>query len=248
MESFPAFSDVLPRLVLLGRSGLFHLNRRLLADAAERLACCDHIYWIIGGACAGKSAVCASLSELTGHMVYDMDEHIYGSYMKSYSPERHPACCSWFHRDDGLSWAMSLRPEDFDSLNRCASAEYIDLFSQSVGETAARTPLLVDGGISHPSVLAEVLPPKRIVCLAVDDSVSREHWENDPGRKFMREAVQGLEGIARPWEKFLLLDRNMNRTMIDESLAAGIPVLHRDQNVPPEELASRCADAFGLPL
>lgn len=224
----------------------FEVDRALLREAAERLASVHGLRWVIGGACSGKSTVCRTISRWTGVPVYDMDEHVYGRYMSRYSASRHPASTAWFQRGDGLAWVLSLPWAAFDDLNRATNAEFLDLVAQDLGERFGDRPVLVDGGITHPSVLAAAVDPARIACLTVDDAESRRLWAEDEDRAGMRRAVEGLPDGAERWATFLTFNERMSATIDREAREQGIAVFARSPEVSVEEFSRIVAQGLGL--
>ena len=225
---------------------MFEVDRALVGEAARRLASARGLRWVIGGACSGKSTVCQIISRRTGVPVYDMDEHVYGRYMSRYSASRHPASTAWFRRGDGLGWVLSLSWEAFDALNRATNAEFLDLVAEDVAERYGGGPLLVDGGITHPSVLAAAVDPSRIVCLAVDDAESRRVWGQDAARAGMRRAVEGLPGVGDGWARFLTFNERMSATIEREAREQGIVVLARAAGDVADGLARTVMGALGI--
>ncbi len=224
----------------------FEVDRALLRAAAERLAPVHGLRWVIGGACSGKSTVCRTISRWTGVPVYDMDEHVYGRYMSRYSASRHPASTAWFKRGDGLAWVLSLPWAAFDDLNRATNAEFLDLVAQDLGECFGDRPVLVDGGITHPSVLAAAVDPTRIACLTVDDAESRRLWAEEEDRAGMRRAVEGLPDGAERWATFLTFNERMSATIDREAREQGISVVARAPGASAEALSRRVMEALGL--
>ena len=225
---------------------VFEVDRALLREAAERLAPVRGLRWVIGGACSGKSTVCRTISRWTGTPVYDMDEHVYGRFMSRYSTSRHPASTAWFKRGDGLAWVLSLPWATFDDLNRATNAEFLDLVAQDLAERFGDRPLLVDGGITHPSVLAAAVDPARIACLTVADAESRRIWAEDDDRAGMRRAVAGLPGGAEQWATFLTFNERMSTTIDQEARQEGIAVFARAPGASVEELSREVMRGLGL--
>jgi len=225
---------------------MFEVDRALIREAALRLASARGLRWVIGGACSGKSTVCQIISRRTGVPVYDMDEHVYGRYMGRYSASRHPASTAWFKRGDGLRWVLSLPWEAFDDLNRATNAEFLDLVAEDVAERYGDRPLLVDGGITHPSVLAAAVDPSRIACLAVDDAESRRIWQEDEARAGMRGAVERLPGVGDGWATFLTFNERMNATIEREAREQGIVVLARTTAESAEDVSRTVMGALSI--
>ena len=225
---------------------MFEVDESLIQEASAKLFSRNGLCWVIGGSCAGKTSVCKAISEKTGICVYDMDEHTYGVYMDRYSDSRHPASSAWFKRTDGLQWALSLSWDDFNKLNRATNAEFLDLFSQDVCENYGSDSVLVDGGITHPSVLAAVVEAKRISCLVIEDTESRRIWETDESRCGMRKAVQGLPEGREAWDKFLAFNERMSKTINREASEQGIGVFKRDSGLSMEDLARAVMQGLGI--
>jgi hypothetical protein len=226
----------------------FALNEALLAEASRALGGCDGggaagVRWVIGGACAGKSSVCRALAERYGLAVYDMDGHIYGSWMGAYQAERHPASVAWFSAPNPLEWALSLSWPEFDALNRASTAEYLDVLA---ADPVLGRPdlLLIDGGVTHPSVLARALPAASIFCLNATEAERVKTWETSPARSAMKEEILALPNPIEMWQKFLYFDRMIAETLEEESRANGIPRLVRDGATPLDTMVDAVARHF----
>jgi len=223
----------------------FQLNEALLTETGQRLARQEGLFWILGGSCTGKSAVSRWISESTGMETLDMDGLIYGRFMASYTAERHPAASRWFRAKNPLEWALSLSWYEFNALNRAADAEYLDLLARDLGGQRSSEELLIDGGFSHPSVLASIIPASRIVTLAAGDEIRFSIWETDPERAPMKQSVQSVPDGQAMWQKFLYFDEMMNGTIVAESKAAGIPVVRRGEAESVERVARSVLAALG---
>jgi hypothetical protein len=217
-----------------------------LADVQTRLSAFESIFWIIGGAASGKSTLCRAMGERFDVPVYDMDEHIFGLYMGRYNWERHPASMSWFSAENSLEWAISLTLDAFDSLNRAANVEYLDLFAEDVARHPAETQILVDGGITHPAILAQAIPKERIVCLGLEAEESATAWNSDPERLPMKQMVLDLHSETATWEKFLAQDRQITETIQAESLKTGIKIVSRAPGTSVKTLSSLVLQHFNL--
>lgn len=225
---------------------MFEVDRSLVLEAARRLESARGLRWVIGGACSGKSSICRTVSRWTGVPVYDMDEQVYGRYLSRYSACRHPASTAWLKRSDGLAWVLSLPWEAFDALNRATNAEFLDLMSRDVSERFGDRPVLVDGGITHPSVLVAAIDPARIACLTVATSESRRIWEEDEARAEMRRAVERLPGGTGRWATFLAFDARMSTTIDREAREHGVAVIERSEGMSVEELSRTVMRRLGI--
>lgn len=225
---------------------MFEINPDCITDARAALAGRRNLFWIIGGAGSGKSTICRAIAASSGLAVYDMDEHIYGSYGPRYTPERHPANTAWLTAESPLAWALSLSDAAFDAFGRATTAEYLDLLAEDLSAWPPEQPLLIDGGITHPSIVSQVLPPLQLVCLATSDEARVQLWETAEERAMMREWIRALPDPEAMWRRFLAHDAAIAATLERESRACGIAVLARSPHDSVADLARRVAVHLGL--
>lgn len=193
-----------------------------LIDNARAVLAGRRLRWLIGGSGSGKTTIARALSARTGVPVYDMDEAVFGRFR--FDPDRHPATTAWFTAANPLHWMLSQPWSEFDALYRAANAEALDLLA---GELAGRPdePLLVDGGIAHPFVLARAVPARRILCLERDEPQRAAEWDTAAGRAPMKAEILALPDGAALWARFLDYDRRMTETIGRQSRTCGIRVL-----------------------
>lgn len=215
----------------------FQLDESLLNRARQVLRHRRRLFWILGGACSGKSTLSAYLSKKKGISSYDMDAHIFGEYMPRYSRRDHPASREWFDQPNPLEWILSLSWEEFDSLNAATNIEYLDLFAQDIFQMDADRSLIVDGGIAHPALLARVLDPTQLVCLKRTASENRRAWEMDENRAEMKRSVLALPDGEAAWRKFLCFDQCLTETLLRECEESHIRIVALDSTVPVPEIA-----------
>lgn len=215
----------------------FSVDETLLASAAAILRHYPRLYWIVGSACTGKSTIARALAAHTGIAVYDMDAHIYASYVPRYTAERHPANKAWLAAENPLHWMLSLSWEEFDAHNAATTVEYLALLAEELQARSPATPLLIDGGITHPALVTQVMPASHIVCMTTTDAIRNYTWENDPARAEMKHWVQALPEPDVMWQRLLTYDQQMDETMVRESRTAGIRTFLRDGETPSPVLA-----------
>jgi hypothetical protein len=227
---------------------MFTFNQELLNKARSVLRGRKQLFWIIGGSCSGKSTLCQAISQMKNIPIYDMDAQIYDGYMARYSRERHPASKTWFSAPNPLQWALSLSWEAWNGVNQATTAEYLDLLADDLEAHQPDRPLLIDGGITHPSLVAQVLRPEQVCCVDAPDVIRVSAWQQDADRAMMREWIGALPEPEVMWARFLSHDRLMTEVMVRESREKGICVFHRNESTLVETLAHQIAAHFGLML
>ena len=211
------------------------------------LAPFTRLYWLIGGAGTGKSTLSRALAAQTGIPRYDVDEHSFGDYGPRYTAERHPATHAWYTAENPFGWMLSLDWEHFSALYRASNAETLDLLAADLhANYDPQRPLLVDGGITHPALLAQVLPPERIICLAIPPGEGARLWQSDPARRTMLEMTLALPDGEAAWQRFLDYDQQLHDLCVGESRAAGIVVIERGQETAVDKLINAIINHWAL--
>ena len=224
----------------------FPINSDLLVQARAALSRREGLYWIVGGAGSGKTTVCRVLSARLGMPVYDMDAHIYGAYHSRFTQERHPVNWAWSTAPNALAWLLDMSGDEFDSFNRAALPEYLDLLAEDLDATEGGVGVLIDGGISNPALIAQVISARQMVCLASPEGSSARAWEEDDERQSMKQAVDQLPRPEEAWRKFLEFDDRITATILRQCLKSHIPVCPRDETASADELAERVARVLGF--
>ncbi|MCL4559634.1 MAG: hypothetical protein M1281_03335 [Chloroflexi bacterium] len=181
------------------------------------------------------------MAEAYGFAIYDIYDRTFNAYPDRCTFERHPALKTWFSAPDPFAWMLALAPEDFLAFNRAANAETLDLLVDDLAQMAPSEALLVDGGMTNPALLAQVVPRRHIACLKTTPALSRLAWEESPDRRSMKDLVFQQPNPDAAWKKFLLLDRLMTKTILRESQECGIRIFQRDRRTNAEEFLQKIA-------
>ena len=224
----------------------FILNNDLLAQSRAALCRRERLYWVVGGAGSGKTTICEALSAKFELPVYDMDTHIYGAYHGRFTQERHPVNKAWSSARDGLAWLLDMSWDEFNSFNQAALPEYLDLLAEDLEATKPNASILIDGGISNPAILAQVIPNHQVVCLAIPERSSAKIWNETDERKGMKEAVYQLARPEEVWRKFLEFDDRITNTILKECRENDIAVCPRGETESVDEFAERVAHVLGI--
>ncbi len=215
-----------------------------LAILKERLSGHD-IRWLLGAAGAGKSTTAGILAGRYGLQLIDLDTRIYGEWHHRFSPTRHPANHEWTSAPSSLEWLLSMEWSGYDQFQRAALVEYLDLLAEDMGPKPGG-PVLIDGGVYHPALLAEALPSDRIVCLARPQLSAREVWESTEERRAMRDFMSSLPDPGAAWARFLDFDERIEQTVAQEAAAVGLALIERKVGETITTTVEAVAGAFGL--
>jgi hypothetical protein len=175
-----------------------------------------------------------------------MDTHIYGSFHGRFTEKNHPVNTTWANAKNGLAWLLDMTWDEFNSFNRAALPEYLHLLAEDLNKLDLNASILIDGGVSNPALLAEVISPHQIISLARPERTSVEVWTETEERKSMKGYIYQLPNPEKAWHNFLEFDRLIAKTMLRESQEANIVTLARREKDSVDEFAERVAQALEL--
>jgi hypothetical protein len=221
-------------------------DQALAADAREALQARTGLRFVVGAAGTGKTTVCAAIGERLRIDVLDMDARIYGSWHGRFDPVRHPASRAWSAAADPLAWQLALEPEAYLAFQEASTVEALDLLGDELRDEDPARAFLVDGGFGSAGALARIVPPDRIVCLALPAADQARAWTATEDRRAFLEMVAGVTAVADPVGRFLALDAHLAGAMVRDSEASGILVLERRPTDGIAPFAERVARALGL--
>ena len=224
----------------------FTINIDLLLQSRESLSGRKNLYWIVGGSGSGKTTICNALSEKLDIPIYDMDAHIYGDYHGRFTEETHPINKAWVNAENSLAWLLNMTWEEFNAFNQAALPEYLHLLSEDMEKRSSNRPILIDGGISNPALLAEAISPQQIICLARPGHTSAEVWTESEERRSMQDFVFQLPEPEKAWHNFLEFDKMITITMSKEAQEKNIVVLPRKEKDSVSKFAKEVAQALQL--
>ncbi len=223
----------------------FKINHSLLRQAQAKLSRYKKLYWILGGSGSGKTTICQTLSGQFDMPIYDMDAHIYGTYHERFTDEKHPVNKAWAKAENGMAWLLDMSWDTFNNFHQAALPEYLDLLTEDLASINPNDGLLIDGGIWHPALLAQVLPLQQIICLTTEES-SVEIWEGNSERYAMREMFDHFHEPEVRWRKFLEFDTKITETVYEEARENKINVAARGKTENIATFSKSIARQLGL--
>ena len=224
----------------------FIINHDLLTQSRTALSKRDRLYWVVGGAGSGKSTICRALSAQFNIPVYDMDANIYETYHGRFTQERHPVNRTWSMAPDGLAWLLDMSWAEFASFSQAALPEYLDLLAEDLDATEPAASILIDGGICNPAIIAQVISPHQVVCLAAPEQTSAKIWQATDERNSMKEVIYQLPKPEEAWRKFLEFDHLITQTILEECQENNISVCSRCETESVDEFSARVAHILGI--
>lgn len=224
----------------------FPINHQLLDEARTTLANRPNLRWLLGGSGSGKTTIARALAEKHNTPIYDMDAHIYGDYHPRFTNARHPTNTAWSTAPHNLAFLLDLTWPQFNAFNQSALPEYLDLLAADLADTDPGEPLLIDGGLTNPALLATVIPPKQILTLTAPHLTSVQIWTEDKDRYAMRGFMDNLPDPQAAWQKFLHFDQHIKDTITQESTQSGITICARTPSHTVEQFSDLAAQALGI--
>lgn len=220
----------------------------------------DHVYWLSGGFCAGKTTVSRILEDRCGVAVYHTDEHRRELFAEI-DEEAYPESREWreYLEAEGLDERfrrhLSMRMEG--ETGRIVLGGFRGMFAvladrlREMSVASGQEALLVESAHSYPQFLQEWVDRRRVIYLIAPpdlivkrSEMRRSAWEKNPER-----VPPDLRRIK--WTKQLSDLQNgsfVNRSAFIERTAReyGLPILEIHEGMSVEQVALHVQEHFGL--
>jgi hypothetical protein len=199
----------------------------------------DHVLWLGGSACAGKTTVARRLAALHGLAVYSCDEH-FEDHRQRASPERHPCFHRLMDQSPAELWARP-GPE----LARDLLLFYGDEFAMAAEDLRQIAgPVIAEGAGLLPVLVAELAGRGRAAWLIATPGFRRERY---PRRgPFVAELLGRCPDPEQAYANWMARDDEVAAGLAAEAAALGLPVVTVDERSVVEATAARVARALGL--
>ena len=142
-----------------------------MSDSERKL---EHVFWLGGSPCAGKSSISAILASRYDLNVYRVDE-AFEVHAQRFDPSLHPTLTKWCASSWNGRWMQPI-----DSLVRDVIAcyrEHFTLILEDILSLPNHEPLLVEGTALLPRQVASVLPERnRAIWVVPTAAFQRAHY------------------------------------------------------------------------
>jgi 2-phosphoglycerate kinase len=198
----------------------------------------DHVFWLGGSACSGKSSVARLVAAELGLTLYACDDH-FEEHRRRADPARHP----WFHRlmDAPMEelWAQPAAVQA-DELLRFYQDEFEMVFEDLA---ALPGPVLAEGVGLLPERVAAVCPdPRQAVWLiATPDFRRRIYPERGP---FVRDLLSRCADTEQVFSRWMERDDRIAGRLAGDARRLGLEVITVEGGQSLQETARRVAERF----
>ena len=140
----------------------------------------SHVYWVGGGAAAGKSSISRRLSNEFGFTLFSGDRR-WIEHWQTASAQRNPVAHQigeTTRRGDPFDWFFDRSGKEIaDDYRKMGRVEFEDAVDELL-QMPRKTPIVVDAFLGLPQLVLEVAEPHRAVFLICTDDFMKMMWNN----------------------------------------------------------------------
>lgn len=202
----------------------------------------NHIYWIGGSPCSGKSTISRLLAERFGLALYEVDASL-PRLLPRLDPQRHPTLVRWTSTPWDELWMQP--PEDLLVQAMAAYGEHFGLILEELAERDERMPTLVEGTALLPALVHPHLDdPGRAVWIVPDEAFQRRMY---PQRgEWVQGILAGCRDPQQAFQNWMERDAAFGRWVLSETARLNLPSLLVDGAHSIEENAKLVAEMLGF--
>ena len=223
-------------------------------DRHHALESLYHVYWIGGGAAAGKSTIARRLAQEYGFTLYRGDAR-WIEHWRTTTRERDPVAhrigvtlerrepFDWFYDRSGQDIA-----DDYVAMGRAEFGDSVDELLRMPNDK----PIIVDAFLGLPRLVLTVARPERAVFLISTDDFMRKKWidRTTPGSPdFLPILRQQLDSCANPGsalDTFIQSNIVQNRIFAEDCSARQATLIVTGGQIRLEDAYAAVTSSFGL--
>lgn len=202
----------------------------------------DHVLWLGGSTCAGKTSVAKRLAAAHGLRVYHCDD-AFEDHRRRADPDRHPGFCRIMDLTGPELWRRSAEEQAADLL--AFYGDELEMILDDLRALPADRPLLVEGTGLLPDRLAALgVGPGRSLFLISTGAFRRRLY---PERgSWVREMLAETGDPAGTFARWMARDDALARLRAERAVSLGMQVVEVDGRRTIEETAADAARHFAL--
>ena len=202
----------------------------------------DHVLWLGGSTCAGKTSVARRLAAAHGLRVYHCDD-AFEDHRRRADPDRHPGFCRIMDLTGPELWRRSAEDQVADLL--AFYADEHEMILDDLRTLPADGPLLVEGTGLLPDRLAALGAGRHRVLFLISTGPFRRRLYPERG-SWVREMLDETGDPAGTFARWIARDDALARLRAERAAALGLPVVQVDGSRTIEETAALIGRHFGL--
>ncbi|MEK3836023.1 MULTISPECIES: hypothetical protein [unclassified Paenibacillus] len=201
----------------------------------------QHVYWICGGPCGGKSTMAELVSAKWGMSVYSSDDHTF-EYKQLANPQDHPAILRYFV---DWEWYFLGQGNDRNQWLVSAAEESVEFTLLALLQMGKGKPIVVDTDIA-PEFLRAIAGDERMVYVYAEDELIRRDYFNRDHLRGMLDLFPTLSDPERAKRETLEGIIENTRRSLQRARQHHVQHYIRNAQTTKEEMLAKIETHFGL--
>jgi 2-phosphoglycerate kinase len=183
----------------------------------------EHVFWLGGSPCAGKTSITGALAARFDLDVYRVDE-VFEVHAQHFDPDLHPALTKWRASSWNQRWMQPLETLLGDVI--ACYREHFTLILADIFSMPRDRPLLVEGTALLPRQVAGVLAGRnRAIWVVPTASFQAEHYSR---RDWVLRVLEQCDDSGAAFHNWMARDAKFARWLTAEVNALGLELLRVD--------------------
>lgn len=209
-----------------------------MSDLERKL---EHVFWLGGSPCAGKSSISEVLASRFNLNVYRVDE-AFEVHAQRFDPLLHPTLTKWCASSWNQRWMQPIGSLVQDVI--ACYGEHFTLILADIFSMPKDKPLLVEGTALLPRQVASVLPERNHAIWVVPTAdFQRGHYSK---REWVGGVLAQCDNAEAAFHNWMERDAEFARWVAAEANALGLELLQVDGKRTVEDNAMAVASHFQL--
>jgi 2-phosphoglycerate kinase len=199
----------------------------------------DHVFWLGGSPCAGKTSISTILANRFDLGVYHVD-NAFERHAQSFDPALHPTLTKWRESSWNQRWMQPIDNLVGDVI--ACYQEHLTFILEDVRSLPKNKPLLVEGTALLPRLVASLMPSRsRAIWLVPSAEFQRKNYSQ---REWVRGILEQCDNSSVAFHNWMERDAEFARWLAAEVSVLGMELLQVDGTHTTEDYAMAVATHF----
>ena len=206
----------------------------------------QHVYWIAGGPCAGKTTVSGILAKSYGFTLYEGDKHAFGDHWERVTPEKHPdryMMKSRTQKEGSGTWFFEDSIEEIIQRLLDLGREDFEMVIEDLYQLPGNKNILVDTFAGVTELVYKMTSPQKVIFMVAEEEFQRDVWSK---RDWVKEYLKASSDPKKTLKNFIDSNLEFTKYIVENVRNIGGKLIITDKNSSIEKNIEIIRDRFKL--
>ena len=209
----------------------------------------QHVYWIAGGSCAGKTTVSGILAKRYGFTLYESDRYLFGDHKERATPKKYPLTFRMNTRtqkEGSAAWFWEGSPEEIMQRFIDWGQEDFEMVIEDLYNLPGNKYILVDTFAGVTELVYKITSPQKAIFMVAEEEFQRDVLSKRHKRYWFNESLKASSDPKRALKNSIDFNLGLTKYVVTNVRKLGGKLIITNKNSSIEKNIEIIKDHFKL--